>query len=70
MMDFERYVAEKEHVAAVKAVARIIKDFLDYGMPIETIVDATDLPIEEVNKLLEIAKELQMEQETCEPQSR
>lgn len=68
-MDFERYVAEKEFLAAEKAVARIIKDFLDYGMSIETIVDATDLPVEEVNKLLEIAKELQTGQETHRPQN-
>ena len=57
IMDLERYVAEKEFLAAEKAATQVIKDFLKAGVPIKEVIKATKLSPEKVNELLEEIKE-------------
>ena len=57
IMDLERYVAEKEFLAAEKATTQVIKDFLKAGVPIKEVIKATKLSPEKVNELLEEIKE-------------
>ena len=64
IMDFERYVAEKEFLTAKREKMEAIKEMMDSNLPIELIAKISRLPINKTNDLIaEIEKREKREKE-------